>query len=81
VGQKVIPRPSADYFVVGRRQKYLVKKENIKGEHTLMTTLDYKEVSALEKTAMAAIDRMKNQHSGKDDMGEFGQQEVPSTGF
>jgi hypothetical protein len=23
VGQKVIPRPSADYFVVGRRQKYV----------------------------------------------------------
>jgi hypothetical protein len=24
VGQKVIPKPSADYFVVGRRQKDIV---------------------------------------------------------
>jgi hypothetical protein len=32
-GQKVIPRPSADYFVVGRRQKVLtISKENRKGE-------------------------------------------------
>jgi hypothetical protein len=28
---------------------------------------------------MAAIDRMKNQHSGKDDMGELGQQEAHSS--
>jgi hypothetical protein len=38
--------------------------------------VEIKEISALEKTAMAAIDRLKNQHSGKDDMGNLGQQEV-----
>jgi hypothetical protein len=41
--------------------------------------IDYREISALEKTAMAAIDRMKNQHSGKEDMGELGQQEAHSS--
>jgi hypothetical protein len=31
--------------------------------------IDYREISVLKKTAMAAIDRMKNQHSGNDYMG------------
>jgi hypothetical protein len=33
--------------------------------------LEIKEISALERTQMAAIDRLKNQHSGTDNMGNL----------